>query len=361
MRNKKGQILEALDNKVARIILVILSLVLLFFSLKLGIDSLAWKSERNDNVLYSYNINKGYTYGVNLTPNEFITENPQGMNELYISSLVNNFDVTMNYSYSASKQLNLKYSYKINSSIVGEYNSSPNGEKAEVWVQEFPIVNPVEETLENSNTVNISEKFTLDFHYYDDYVKRFMQTIGITIDAYLKVEMEVTIDGELEDGMNTLHDTQTVTMNIPLNEDVFAVTGETEKTINENIAGINTYVDKVDPVKLTIALAMLAVSIGILVFVLRSLFRNVKKKDEYTSQKDKILKQYGDIIVETASPIDFQNYQVVEIKNFNEMIDLEEELHTPILFYEPEPNETSWFMLIQEKVLYRYVLKRKGE
>ena len=33
----------------------------------------------------------------------------------------------------------------------------------------------------------------------------------------------------------------------------------------ENIAGINTYVDKVDPVKLTIALAMLAVSIGILV------------------------------------------------------------------------------------------------
>ena len=29
--------------------------------------------------------------------------------------------------------------------------------------------------------------------------------------------------------------------------------------------------------------------------------------------------------------------------------------------YEPEPNETSWFMLIQEKVLYRYVLKRKGE
>ena len=51
----------SIDNKVARIILVILSLILLFFSLKLGIDSLAWKSERNDNVLYSYNINKGYT------------------------------------------------------------------------------------------------------------------------------------------------------------------------------------------------------------------------------------------------------------------------------------------------------------
>ena len=154
----------------------------------MGIDSLSWKSKRNtDNVLYSYNIKKGYSYAANLTPNEFIDENPQGMNQLYISKLINNFDVVMNYSYSASKPLNLKYQYKIVSSIVGEYHNTPDGEKAEVWVKEFPVTNPVEKTVNNSNSFNIQEKFTVDFHYYDNYVKEFMRQIGVTIDAYLKL------------------------------------------------------------------------------------------------------------------------------------------------------------------------------
>ena len=358
MKDKKGHIAELLNTTPARLILIILALILLFFSLKLGIDSLSWKSKRNsDNVLYSYNIKKGYSYAANLLPNEFIDENPQGMNQLYISRLINNFDVVMNYSYSASKPLNLKYQYNIVASIVGEYHNTPDGEKAEVWVKEFPVLNTVEKTANNSNSFNIQEKFTVDFHYYDNYVKEFMRQIGVTIDAYLKLELEVTTDGELEDNMNTLHDTQTVTMKIPLNEDVFAISDDSNETVDKNISSINTYVEKVNPEKLVICVVMLVISVAILIFVLRSLFRGVKK-DRYQNQKDKILKDYGDIIVETTSPVNFNDYQVIHVKNFNEMIDLEEELHVPILYFEPAVGQESWFMLIHDKVLYKYDLKQ---
>ena len=105
---------------------------------------------------------------------------------------------------------------------------------------------------------------------------------------------------------------------------------------------------------------MFVISISILIYVLRNLFRGVKK-DEYQSQKDKILKEYGDIIVETTSPVNFSDYQVIQVKNFNEMIDLEEELHVPILHFEPAIGEESWFMLIHDKILYKYVLKQGNE
>ena len=361
MKDKKGYIGEILNTRPMRFLLIFLALILLFISLKMGIDSLSWKSKRNtDNVLYSYNIKKGYSYAANLTPNEFIDENPQGMNQLYISKLINNFDVVMNYSYSASKPLNLKYQYKIVSSIVGEYHNTPDGEKAEVWVKEFPVTNPVEKTVNNSNSFNIQEKFTVDFHYYDNYVKEFMRQIGVTIDAYLKLELQVTTDGELKDNMNTLHDTQAVTMKIPLNEDVFAISGDSNKNVNKNISGIDTYVEKVNPGKLVACVIMFVISVSILIYVLRNLFRGVKK-DEYQSQKDKILKEYGDIIVETTSPVNFSEYQIVQVKNFNEMIDLEEELHVPILYFEPAIGEESWFMLIHDKILYKYVLKQGNE
>ena len=362
MRNKKGRLDEILNKRIMRFLLIFLSLILLFLSLKMGIDSLSWKSKRNtDNVLYSYNIKKGYSYLVNLTPNDFITENPQGMNELYISKLIKNFDVVMNYSYSANKPLNLKYQYKVNASIVGEYHNTPGGEKADIWVSDpVTIVNPVEKQITNGNTINIQEKFSIDYHYYDEYVKRFIKEMGITIDAYLKLEMEVTTDGELKDKMNTLHDTQTVTMKIPLNEEVFAISGDSNKAINKNISGIDTYVEKVNPVKLVICFVMFAISISILVYVLRNLFKGVKK-DEYQSQKDKILKEYGDIIVETTSPLNFNDNQVIEVKSFNEMIDLEEELHIPILYFEPAIGEKAWFMIVHDKLLYKYELKHEED
>ncbi|MBS7020556.1 MAG: DUF5305 domain-containing protein [Firmicutes bacterium] len=360
MGNKKGNLKQILENKIIRVFLVVIAILLLFFSLKIGIDSLSWKSTRNDNVLYSYNMKKGYTYGVNLMPNEYIDKNPQGMNELYISKLINNFDIMMTYAYSASSALDLTYEYEITSSIVGEYKNSADGESAEVWVKNFPILNKVTKQQKNTSQFNIQEKFTVDYQYYNNYVKDFMKKMGLTIDAYLKVQMRVITVGNLKDNLNSLHEDQTVVMKIPLNQEVFAISGEPTKDTSKHISGIQTYVEKVNPGKMVLGIVMFSISVLILGYILHSLFKKVKK-DEYQTQKDKILKEYGDIIVETNSPVRMENYQVIEVKNFNEMIDLEEELHIPILYFEPAMNQISWFIIIHDNILYRYVLKLKED
>lgn len=88
---------------------------------------------------------------------------------------------------------------------------------------------------------------------------------------------------------------------------------------------------------------------------------NVEKKTNYTLKLNKILKSYGDIIVELATQINMENYQIIDVKNFNEMIDLEEELHIPINFYETIDSYEGEFYLIHSNVIYRYILTNEDE
>ena len=43
------------------------------------------------------------------------------------------------------------------------------------------------------------------------------------------------------------------------------------------------------------------------------------------------------------------------------MIDLEEELHIPILYFEPAIGEKAWFMIVHDKLLYKYELKHEED
>ena len=61
--------------------------------------------------------------------------------------------------------------------------------------------------------------------------------------------------------------------------------------------------------------------------------------------------------------IDIYNikYQVciIDVKNFDQMLDVEEELRIPIMFFETVKNKEGWFVLVHNDLAYRYVLKDK--
>ncbi|MBR3249564.1 MAG: hypothetical protein IKF83_02570, partial [Clostridia bacterium] len=50
-------------------------------------------------------------------------------------------------------------------------------------------------------------------------------------------------------------------------------------------------------------------------------------------------------------------YDIVNIKNFNDMVDIEEELHTPIIYFELEENSKCVFLILAEKTAYRFLLR----
>ena len=92
-----------------------------------------------------------------------------------------------------------------------------------------------------------------------------------------------------------------------------------------------------------------------------SLFKpilNFKPKSEYTKQLDKILKNYDQIIVEVETPVREKEHNVILVKSFEEMIDLEEELRIPIIFYENIYKHIAVFTITHNNIVYKYVLRR---
>lgn len=58
------------------------------------------------------------------------------------------------------------------------------------------------------------------------------------------------------------------------------------------------------------------------------------------------------------NPVSGFDMNIVEVKNFNEMIDLEEELGVPIMFYEMIEYIEGEFTLVHIHILYKFVLKK---
>ena len=65
---------------------------------------------------------------------------------------------------------------------------------------------------------------------------------------------------------------------------------------------------------------------------------------------------YDDIIVNTSNILDVSNYKIIEITEFKEMLNLSRELLLPIMNYEVMKDKETWFYVIKDDILYRYVV-----
>ncbi len=69
----------------------------------------------------------------------------------------------------------------------------------------------------------------------------------------------------------------------------------------------------------------------------------------------RILKKYKEIIVELECKPNFEIKNVVDVKEFEELIDVEEDVRGPILFFEDEGQFV--FLIIGDNVVYRKIIQ----
>ena len=78
---------------------------------------------------------------------------------------------------------------------------------------------------------------------------------------------------------------------------------------------------------------------------------------QFIVQLRKILKGYGDIIAEVTTKPDLRGLNIIEVKEFEDLINIEEELRVPILYYELEKDNEAWFIITTGNQVYRYILR----
>ena len=336
------------------VFIIVIALGVLIFSIWSIVKSFS-REEVKGNELYTYNYNSNLSYKVYLKPNSFFTASYLGMNKQYISSLIDRIEIDTKYNFNSSKELNYNYTYEIVATAKGLYSES-EGSSTEIWSREYTIA-PGETKSGTGNSFSINKTISVDYDMYNEIMTEFRNKFGLSVDSRLDVVIKINVTGGLKDQDNTLKESSTMALQIPLLKPTIQLKPD---YVN---SGGQTITDKPDSVKQGVKIPMLILGI---IFALASLcvikiyisrLLITTKKSEYLLQLNKILKEYADIIAEADNLPDLSKYDVVTIKRFNDLVDIEEELHSPILCNEIREDLESWFMILYDKTAYRYILK----
>lgn len=304
-------------------------------------------------LLYAYNIKQKPLYNVSIYNNSYIDSNVIGENQTYISDLVKTINTDFKYTYNASKKADeLRYTYSVKANINGNYKLED--EKSKVWNKEYTLVNEKTNFLNNTNSFTINESVPVDYKYFDNIVSNFRNDLKISIDSTLTVKLVVNVNGLIDN--ERINDTRVQSITFPLNQKAFKINKDYQETDNKSIVKQIPRSKVYSIPKLIIGTMFIIIAIAINMKTYLSLF-GFEKKSEYTLKLNKILKEYGEVIVEVNNRVNKKGLEVIDVKSFDEMIDLEEELRIPIMFHETYKNKRGEFTLIHQNIMYRFVLK----
>lgn len=353
MRVEKKQQNELVFKQWFKVMLIFVSLFTFLVSV-LTLYRTFNKDRTIDEIKYMYDVNNTIDYKVHLYDNSFFEEPYLGMDKQYTAKLIDNISIEVLNSISVSKISNIEYDYAITATIDGSYQNDMNSLNNELWNRRFVLVNHVNKIVNNVSRNEITVPIDIDYQYYKDYVTEFQKQLRLDIDAILKVDLIIDYRFYVEG--DKVSKRQITTVNIPLTDPTFKINVDLPEPINE-ITFIE--VEQKNNIVKIIGSIILLISSFFCGIALLILFYKDTKKTEFVLKLNKILKDYGDIIAETINMPNLEGQEVLELKVFTDLIDIEEELKIPIIYYEKVKNKEGWFMLNHGRQTYIYVLKEK--
>lgn len=314
-------------------------------------------NETGSKELYSYNYNSDLSYKVYLKPNSFYNESYLDMNKQYIASLIDHIDVNTNYKMHTTKDVAYTYTYQIVATAHGSYSESDgNTNQGDVWSKTYTVL-PTESKNGTGSEIVVDKTVSIDYNQYNEILTQFRNEFGLSVDASVDVAFKITVSAGLPGEKSSLSEENKIALKIPLLKTTIALTPD-----YVNSGGNTVYEQKSDNGKqMNIPLIVIGI-IGLLVSlvlfkILCGKLLKTTRKSEYMLQLNKILKEYGDVIAEAENMPNLSQYDVVNIKEFKDLVDIEEELHSPIIFNDVYEETESWFMIFHAKTAYKYVLK----
>lgn len=337
--------------KVAKIIILIVLLLVFINSIKIIYQG--FNAERDVNeIKYIYDIDNSVDYKVLMYPNSFFEESYLEMDKQYTSKLVDGVDIKYKSLLSVSKISNIDYDYTLKLIMYGNSNEKNNNSESNLWEKEYILMDKIYNVNNSTSKNELEVPIIVNYDYFKNIADQFEKEMRLDIDAYLDVQL--LINYRFYVAGDKVEKSQVMNVKIPLSESIFTIDVESPDEKNEIIfIERNSKFDKMTIISGIITL--LGSVLGFIALVLIQKTEN--KKSEYSLRLNKILKDYGEVIAETTNLPNFNKQNILEIKEFMDLIDIEEELKIPIIYYEKRKNTEGWFFITHNQNTYRYTLK----
>ena len=341
-------------RKSTKYVLIIISIVMLIFSLSSLSNNL-----QKDNAstftkeIYKYTDKFHYDYKINLIDNKYMTNSEVEDKSLaYVTDLIKNIDLDLNYEYSSSTQSDLSYTYWVEGKMQVVYTK--DGEEQKIWEKaETLLKEKTDKTIGDS--IKIKEKLALDLKDKNKILNEFKQQLGMSIDAKYTVTLKIKVSTTAEE--KEIVDEFSPVLNVDLAEKTTKISGENDTERSEYISKEYKVTEQQITIIMIVDIVLILIAILILVHALKS--RTINKiKNPYKYELNRILKICQDKIVEVSTKPNDGEQEVVFVKDFGEIVKISEELFKPILYYNEKENEEAWFSVMSGKTSYRYILKK---
>jgi len=345
------------DRKYIRILLTIIYLLFIIIATWIIIDCFNNKYLETNEIM-SYKIDNSIDYNVNYKKNEFYSEDyiPKGTH--YLSTLINSIDINFYYTMKSSKLFNTNYSYSIESILVNNYIDG--SKTSELLSRHDEIVPLINNQLSKTNEINIKEYVAIDYSKYNEEVLEFQEKFGIDTDSYILVRLTVKNDSNILDYNQKIIDNRHLELKVPLGKSVIYISKVTKDDIKNNICEEKITETDFNYILFIIAILMIIVSAPFLIISIASLFVIINVSG-YIRSKRKYFRNNEDIIAEVETLPNLTKLEIIDVKTFDDLLDIEEELRKPILFNEIDKERESWFIIMDDKRAYRHILKAKIE
>ena len=300
----------------------------------------------------NYKENSSLDYKVYLKTNEFYDEEYLGKDKVYVASLIDKIIIDFKYNFNIEKESNIDFDYD----IVAKLTIDDNISNKSYFEKDYILESTKKESIKDATNYNITKQIKIDYSYYNNLANKFKQQYGIDTISNLIIYLQVNKKND-EDSLLNSPENSTMYLKIPLSQK--AVDIELNyKDINNSSYIFKTNQNttyKVIFAVISVIIGIITIIIGFKLFKLLSLLKT--NKSNYDKYIERILNEYDRFIVETKTGPNLKDSNIVKISNFEELLDLRENIKLPIMYYIITNHTKSYFYIKHNNDLYLLTIK----
>lgn len=338
-----------------RITYIILSIILLIFSLVSFCSTVFMKkSTVNNKKAYSYDTKFNLEYGVNLKDNEVFEEKTMPMNKSYFTALIDNVDTNIKYNYKASRPNELIYTYSVKGFLTGIYQG--RNEEETVIEKEYILLEEKRESV-NSDEVNIDENIKIDLKDYIKIIRDIENDFGMEIQTNFKIIFEAQISTTVNE--EKVENRYISDVGIDLGKKTTKFIGKLEDSNSKDVLEEISDIKEINIFIVILDIILFSIGLMIIRYIYSKtiIARNLKSK--YKVELNKILRLCQDKIVQVSTQVEVNRGEIIDVRDFGELIKLAEEIGKPIICWIDKENDEAHFCVISGGITYKYILKEE--
>lgn len=302
-------------------------------------------------VYVNYQDKSTVNYQVYLLDNDVYSEEFLGMKRSYVSDLVDYIDISFDYDVLYDTYMNGFYSYNVGVSLVA-YEDDINDS---LWEKNYSLIDDKVIVIDSNDFFNVkaSDSVKIDYQVYREALSSFSSEYNISLSGYLLVEFSLSNNLDFNGFKDNVISTDVLSVFIPLTYDTFKI------NVYDNVSDFGSYSEfshlrDVNYVFLIISALNLSIGLAILVVVVRDMSRESKREDRYRRELDRILKKYGDNIINVRKMINKKKYNLIYVDSFSELLDVYDKVRAPISYREVKKNYEAIFVIIADDSAWIY-------